>query len=281
MHKFVFYNREILQNSEIRLPAISAAALYGKGVFTTLAVYHKNPFLWEKHWRRIIENAEKIGIDLSDFNEKFVKKALLDLIEKNEILKSRVRLTFFDTSESLIWKTESTTKTNFLIQTADFRAVSENLRLTVSPFQINSKSPLTNIKSCNYLENILALEDAEAKGFDEAIRLNERGEIASACMANIFWIKDKILFTPDIETGCLAGTTREFLTESAKEQGFRIYFVKQNLNDLLNADEIFLTSAGLNITAVEKIDKVSFEHKFVRKLKEKLYNSQITVKSKC
>ncbi len=273
MHKFVFSNREILQNSEIRLPAISAAALYGKGVFTTLAVYHKKPFLWEKHWRRIIENAEKTGVDLSDFNEKFVKKSLFELIEKNNISNARVRLTFFDTSESLIWKNESTAKTTFLIQTADFRPVSENLRLTVSPFQINSKSPLTNIKSCNYLENILALEDAEAKGFDEAIRLNERGEIASACMANIFWIKDKTLFTPDLETGCLAGTTREFLTESAKEHGFGIYFVKQNLNDLLNADEIFLTSAGLNITAVEKIDKISFNHKFVQKLKEKLYNN--------
>ena len=65
----------------------------------------------------------------------------------------------------------------------------------------------------------MALENAKAKGFDEAIRLNERGEVASACMANVFWIKDKKLFTPDLETGCLAGTTREFIIETAEKKG--------------------------------------------------------------
>ena len=75
MHEFASYNREILSISEINLPAISSAALYGKGVFTTLAVYNKKPFLWEKHWQRLIENANKIGIDLSDFSEESVSKS--------------------------------------------------------------------------------------------------------------------------------------------------------------------------------------------------------------
>ncbi len=273
MHKFVFYNRRILPRSEINLPAISSAALYGKGVFTTLAIYQKTPFLWEKHWRRLNENAGKIGIDLSDFSKETVVKNLSELIKKNGISNARVRLTLFDTSASSIWKTESKIKTSLLIQTADFHTVSENLHLTVSPFQINSKSPLVNIKSCNYLENILALEDARAKGFDEAIRLNERGEIASACLANVFWIKGKTLFTPDLKTGCLAGTTREFLTELAEKNGFGILFVKENSANLISADEVFLTSSGLGIAPVAKIDQTFFKVEVSAKLQEKLKKS--------
>lgn len=267
MHTFVFYNRRIFPRSEINLPAISSAALYGKGVFTTLAIYHQKPFLWEKHWQRLNDNAKKIGIDLADFSEKTILKNISELIEKNKISNARVRLTFFDTSAGSIWKTESKIKTSLLIQTADSRTVSENLNLTVSPFQINTKSPLAGVKSCNYLENILAFEDAKAKGFDEAIRLNERGEIASACLANVFWIKGKTLFTPGLETGCLAGTAREFVLELAQKIGFGTFFVRENLNDLLNADEIFLTSSGLSIAAVEKIDINLFKNKFMSILK--------------
>ncbi len=267
MHEFVFYNRRILPASEINLPAISSAALYGKGIFTTLAIYHKKTFLWEKHWQRLNDNASKIGIDLSDCSEKSAAENLSALIEKNKISNARARLTFFDTSAGSLWKTESKIKTSLLIQTADFRTISKNLHLTVSPFQINSKSPLAGVKSCNYLENILAFEDSKAKGFDEAILLNERGEIASACLANVFWIKGKTIFTPDLETGCLAGTTREFVFELARKSGFGIFFVRENLNKLLTADEIFLTSSGLSITAVEKIDVNLCKNKFTSILK--------------
>ena len=88
------------------------------------------------------------------------------------------------------------------------------MTLTVSPYRINSKSPLAGVKSCNYLENILAWEAAKAHGFDEAIRLNEKGEIASACLANVFWKKNGEIFTPPLETGCLKGTTRGYVLEN-------------------------------------------------------------------
>lgn len=275
MHKFVFYNREILPNSEINLPAASSAALYGRGVFTTLAIARKKPFLWEKHWRRLKTNAGKIRLDLTDYKEAEIENSLSELIETNAISEARARLTFFDTSASLIWKTESPVKTSLLIQTAELLrpAVSENLRLTVSSFQINSKSPLAGIKSCNYLENLLALEDAKSKGFDEAVRLNERGEIASACLANLFWIKDKTLFTPNLQTGCLAGTTREFLTESAGKMGFELLEVKAKLASLLSADEVFLTSSGLGVAPVGKIDQTIFNTEFSAALKAKLNES--------
>lgn len=250
MPEFVFFNQQLILNADSKILAVSSAAFYGKGIFTTVAIKEKKAFLWEKHWRRLNDNAGKIGIDLSEFSEEFLIRALDRLIEKNEIANGRARITFFDESASRIWQFETAKKTSVLITTAGQREVPENFRLTVSPFPVNSASPLAGIKSCNYLENILALEEARRRGFDEAIRINERGEITSACLANIFWRADGKLFTPSLKTGCLAGTTREFVLET--EKGFE---TETNLEILKTADEIFLTSAGLGVCKVSEFDQ--------------------------
>lgn len=244
MHKSVSFNQQILPVEKTSISAISSAALYGKGVFTSLAIYDSKPFLWEKHWRRLRENSAKLGIDLSGFNEETVKDALLQLILHNNFQTGRARLTFFDESPGNIWNFNSQNKTNFLITAADFQKTKDEFILTASPFAINSKSPLANVKSCNYLENLLALEEAKKRGFDEAIRLNEKDEIVSVSMANIFWVKGGEIFTPGLETGCLAGTTREFLMEN-----FPVSETNSKINELSKTDEIFLTSAGIGIRA--------------------------------
>ncbi len=249
MHKFVFFNQQVVSNSDSKISTISSAALYGKGIFTTLAIKGKEAFLWEKHWRRLNDNALKIGVDLSEFSEEFLIDALDELIEKNQIENGRARITFFDESASRIWNFETGRKTSLLITTANTHETKEIFRLTTSPFLINSTSPLAGVKSCNYLENILALEDAKRRGFDEAVRVNERGEIVSACMANIFWRTGGKLFTPSLKTGCLAGTMREYVLEN--ENGFEVETKPETLE---NADEIFLTSAGLGICKVSEFD---------------------------
>ncbi len=242
MPKFVSFNLQILPVEKVSISVISSAALYGKGIFTTLGVYHAKPFLWEKHWRRLRENSAKLDIDLSKFDEEAVKNALSHIILQNKLETGRARLTFFDESATRIWNFESQNKTSFLITTADWQKTKTEMRLTISPFAVNSKSPLANVKSCNYLENLLAFEEAKKRGFDEALRLNEKGEIVSVSMANIFWVKDEKILTPSLETGCLAGTTREFLMEN-----FSVQEVKADLNEINEADEILLTSAGINI----------------------------------
>jgi len=242
MHKYVSFNLQIRSAEKTYIPAISSAALYGRGVFTSLAISGSKPHLWEKHWRRLRENSAKLGIDLCDFDEENVKIALSRLIDYNSLKTGRARLTFFDESSSKIWNFDSKKTTNLLITTADFREIKSEFALTVSPFPINSKSPLMNIKSCNYVENLLALEEARKRGFDEAVRLNEKDEIVSASMANIFWVKNGEIFTPSLETGCLAGTTREFLMEN-----FPISEANLKFEELAETDEIFLTSAGIGI----------------------------------
>ncbi len=253
MHKFVSFNHQITLASQTKLSAISSATFYGKGIFTTLAVYDSKPFLWEKHWRRLSENAFRINIDLTEFTEQIVYNSLLEIIAENKVISGRLRITFFDESASQIWHLDTANKTSCLITTGDLRKASA-IKLAISPFLINSTSPLVNIKSCNYLENILALKDAKQLGFDEAVRINERGEIASACMANIFWQKDYKLFTPSLKTGCLAGTVRESIIENNE-----VFEVEEPIESLQNVEAIFLTSSGIGCSPVSELLGKSYQ----------------------
>ena len=269
---FVSFNHRILAAGDAKLSALASAALYGSGVFTTLAVYHRKPFQWEKHWQRLTENAGKINLRLpAEFDEKAVQSSLLELIGENNLTDGRARVTVFDEAASEIWTFENARRTSLLITTGDFRAAAAEFRLTLSPYRVNSKSPLANVKSCNYLENLLALEEAKNRGFDEAIRLNERGEITSAAMANLFWTSEETIFTPSLETGCLEGTTRSFVIELAKELGFEVYTIDEQFEELRLADEVFITSAGLGIARVGSIEGETYSNRITDRLQKEYF----------
>lgn len=228
----------------------SSAELYGKGVFTTVAIHDSRLFLWEKHWHRIIANAATLDIDLSAHTESSTLDALLESVTDAGVIDGRARITFSDHSPSHIWsKDGGDRKTDLSIIVAERRSIPEDFKLTVSPYRINTTSPLAPIKSCNYLEHLMANEEASERGFHEAVRLNERGEVASACMANIFWEKDGMLFTPSLKTGCLPGTTRELVLENLDCEE-----VEAGIEDLESVDRIFLTSAGLGVAAVAEFE---------------------------
>lgn len=249
MAHFFYFNGTLRQNDRPFVHTLSSATLYGKGVFTTVAIHDRSPFLWDKHWKRLCSNAERLGIGLSEYQESRVRRSLKELLAVSEVINGRVRVTFLDESASLIWPFRAERKTSLLITAAGLRPVPETFRLTTSPYSVNSTSPLAGIKSCNYLDNILALDEAQHRGFHEAIRLNERGEVTSACMANIFWLRDDQLFTPDLATGCLPGTTREYILENLDCSE-----VKEPAESLHAADAIFVTSSGLGVVSVAEFE---------------------------
>jgi branched-subunit amino acid aminotransferase/4-amino-4-deoxychorismate lyase len=266
---FVSFNHRIVSANDAKISALASAALYGSGVFTTVAVYHRKPFQWEKHWQRLTENAGQINLRLPDeFNAEAVYSSLLELVEENNLTGGRARITFFDEAASEIWTFENTRRASLLITTGDFRVASDEFRLTLSPYRLNSKSPLAGVKSCNYLENLLALEEAKSRRFDEAIRLNERGEMASAAMANLFWVNEETIFTPSLETGCLEGTTRSLVIELAKELGFEVYTIDEHFDELRLADEVFITSAGLGIAKVRNVEGEAYGDRLTSRLQQ-------------
>jgi len=264
--RFVYLNGEIVGRAEVGQSAFSSAVLYGKGVFTTISIIDSAPFLWSKHWRRLTVNAEKTGIDLSDHSEASIRKALEGLVAANTTTDGRARVTFFDEGPSSIWFGENKGKTTVSIITAPTHTVVDNLRLTISPYPVNSRSPLAGIKSCNYLENILAIEEAKGRGFDEAVRVNEKGIVAGGCMANLFWLRDGRHFTPSLSTGCLPGTTREFVLENVECDE-----VEAGIGEIENADAVFLTSAGLGVVASAEFNSRRLpptDHRILRLIKE-------------
>lgn len=250
MHQHAYFNNVLLAAADTTIPAPSSAALYGKGVFTTIAIYNGRPFLWEKHWRRLSDNAANLGLNISEHSESNVQGSLVELLEANSVIHGRSRITFFDGSSSPVWRYESERKSSLLITTADFREMPKDFRLTISPYRVNSASPLAGIKSCNYLEKILALGEARDRGFDEAVQLNERGHVVSACLTNIFWLNAGRLYTPRLETGCVPGTTREFVMENLQCKE-----TESGIKSIVSADAVFLTSAGLGVTQARQIDK--------------------------
>jgi len=247
--QLVCLNGELIVAGTALVGAISSAALYGRGVFTTVRIIGGAPWLWDRHWERLSSNARALGIDIARWAKAEVRGELDRLIAANRVINGKTRLTFFDNAASPIWSAGATSSVDLLIVSADLRPVPSPFTLTLSPYRVNSASPLAGIKSCNYLENILAIQEARSRGFAEAIRLNERGEVAGGCMSNVFWRRGNRLFTSSRETGCLAGTTRGSVLEKLKVEE-----VATGPEALQTADAIYLTSAGIGIVTAESIE---------------------------
>jgi branched-chain amino acid aminotransferase len=225
--------------------------LYGAGVFTTIRIIDGEPWLWDKHWRRLMHDCELLGIDTTPYSEYMVRRGLDESIpdaDKFRALKARITIT--DERPSPLWSdAKAPIPSNVTFLVCPLRMIDRPFRVGVSPHLMNSTSPIAGLKTCNYLDQILSLDEARSRGLNEAIRVDERGHVTSACMANVFWLKDAQLFTPAITTGCLPGTTREFVCEN-----LNVVEVEADLDKLRLADAIFLTSAGLGVAQVDEFD---------------------------
>jgi 4-amino-4-deoxychorismate lyase len=257
VHPVIYLNKVMLEATKARVAPVSSAMLYGRGVFTTVAIYSGQPFLWPDHWRRLKDHAERLDVDLTEANESNVGEAIRKLVAVNQVKNGRARVILLARSGRDVWKTKkaSPRKTDILIMTGEPQKIpAAGMSLAVSPYRFNTLSPLSGIRSLNYLEQVLSWEEAQARDFDEAVMLNERGEIVSATMANIFWVKDGTLHTPTLSTGAIAGVTRAAVIQLATKQFIPLIEGVYELADLAEADEIFLTSASLGVATVTTFD---------------------------
>jgi branched-subunit amino acid aminotransferase/4-amino-4-deoxychorismate lyase len=258
LHSRIVYNERLVEGARARAALVTPVSLYGRGVFTTLAVHGGRPFLWPEHWVRLKEHAARAGVELGELNEQNVKESLRRLIEANGVEEGRARITLLATTERGFWRVENVGPgrgADLLIMTGEAHAAPEDgLALTVSPYRISTMSALAGVKSVNYLEHILAWEEARARDFDEAVTLNERGELVSATLANIFWVSRGTIHTPALATGAINGTTRACVMELAGEISAPLVEGVYDLSDLGDADEVFITSAGHGLRVVTAFD---------------------------
>lgn len=250
MHSHVVVNQRLIQASRARMPVVNGATLNGRGVFTTLAVYNASPFLWSAHWERLNEHARRAGV-ACEFDEGETSDVLRRLIETNGVERGLARLTLLarprmedceSASDLIMWTFDAP------------RSSDDTLALTVSPHRINTNSPLAGVKWIGYLERVLAWEEAHSRDFDEAVVLNERGELAATSTANIFFVKQGTVHTPALQTGALAGTTRARVLALAAEMSAPVIEGVYALHDLNDAEEIFLTSSAFGVALVTTFD---------------------------
>lgn len=247
----------MLEATKARVAPVSSAMLYGRGVFTTIAIHNGKPFRWPEHWQRLKNHAERLSVDCTGANDRNVGEAVRKLVAVNQVKNGRARVILLARSGRDVWRAKKaeTRKTDLLILTSEPQTLpAAGMSLAVSPNRINTLSPLVGIRSLNYLEQVLSWEEAQARDFDEAVMLNERGEVVAATMANIFWVKDGTLHTPALSTGAIAGITRAAIIELAEKQFVPVIEGVYELTDLTDADEIFLTSASLGIALVTTFD---------------------------
>ena len=257
MHPVIYFNQSMLQAAKARIAPVSSAMLYGRGVFTSVAIYQSQPFLWSEHWERLTHHAERLGISCEECTRESVHTALKKLIAVNRVRECRARVILLARPSPHVWqaKPPGPRKTDLLIMTADPQKIAASgVSIAVSPYRFNSFSPLAGIKSLNYLDHVLSWEEAHGRDFDEAVMLNERGEIVSATMANIFWVRDGTVYTPALSTGALSGVTRGCMIKLASEHFIPLIEGVFSMQDLTDADEIFLTSAGLGVALVSTFD---------------------------
>jgi 4-amino-4-deoxychorismate lyase len=251
----------MLNAAKARIAPVSSAMLYGRGVFTTIAIYQGEPFFWPEHWDRLTHHAGQLKISCDECTRDSVLTALKKLIAVNRVRDGRARVILLARPSTQVWqaKPPGPRQTDLLILTADPQKVpATGVSIAVSPYRFNSFSPLAGIKSLNYLDHVMSWEEAHARDFDEAVMLNERGEIVSATMANIFWVKEGTVYTPALSTGALAGVTRSCVIQLASKHFVPLIEGIYSMQDLTEADEIFLTSAGLGMAIVTTFDFRSY-----------------------
>jgi branched-subunit amino acid aminotransferase/4-amino-4-deoxychorismate lyase len=257
MHPVIYLNKVMLDATKARVAPVSSAMLYGRGVFTTVAIYNGKPFLWPDHWRRLKDHAERLNVDLAGASEQGLGDCVRKLVAVNQVKSGRARVILLARSGRDVWRSKpaGNRKTDLLIMTGEPQKISPaGMSLAVSPHRFNTFSPLIGIRSLNYLEQVLSWEEAQSRDFDEAVMLNERGEIVSATMANIFWVREGTLHTPALSTGAIAGITRAAVIELAEKQFIPVIEGVYDLGDLTEADEIFLTSASIGVALVTTFD---------------------------
>lgn len=237
----IFFNEEKID--------LDSGYFFGRGVFETILVKSKPIFLKEH-----IERLNK-GIRVLDLGKEISTYDILNLIEKHSIKNCVLKIVV--------------SERNLVLEVRENKYKSEDylkgFSLKLSNVYRNSKSKLTYIKSINYLENIIEREEAIKDGYDEVLFLNEKGFVAEGSISNIFLIKGNKIYTPKVECGLLPGVVRNFIINE-----FNVIEKEILLDDLLNADEVFVTNSLLGIMGISKIEDKSFsENKITISIREK------------
>ncbi len=237
------------------LSPLELGFVFGASVYETLRTYGSSPSLLDRHLRRLRESAASLKITVNITDEE-ISSRVDETLASAANPESLIRLIVSVGVGDIDYREGAAPKPTVVILVKPLPLYSSRERegvvrvALVDVVRNHPRSVNPRIKSSNLLNNMLAMREALAKGADEAVMLNHKGEVAEGSLTNVFVVKDGAVRTPSLETGILAGITRTFVISLAREQGLDMKETVVLPDELFGADELFLTGTTKEVMPV-------------------------------
>jgi len=255
----IWLDGELVDVADAKISVFDHGLLYGAGVFEGIRVYNGKVFALEAHIRRLYESAKVIRLDVLYSYDELIN-AVEKTVKANGVIDGYIRLA--------VTRGVGTLGLNpFVCKNGRLFIIADNIQfypeeLYEKGMKIISATTVRNhplaippqVKSLNYLNNILAKIEALDNNVPEAIMYNHEGYVAEATGDNVFIVKTGVVYTPPTEAGALGGITRGVVIKLAKEENLEV--VEKNLTrfDLYICDEFFLTGTAAEVIGIIEID---------------------------
>lgn len=255
----IWLKGKFVDGNVAKVPITDRGYLYGDGVFETMRSYAGTVFMLNEHVSRLSAALKTLQIG-SPCSGKKMKELIYRSLAVNKLDSAyiRVAVTRGEGRFGITYKDEF--KPNLIIVAKPFEGYpawmhEKGIKATVVDIRQNELSPLSRVKSLNFLPYILARFEAKEAGYDEAILLNTRGAVAEAATSNIFIVKNGQLVTPSLASGILPGITRQAIIAIARRLRIRVIERMVRPNELERADEVFLTNSIAEVIPVVRIGR--------------------------
>lgn len=256
----VYLNGRFVQAERAKVSAFDRGFSYGDGLFETIRAYAGWVFALERHLRRLQKGAAQIGIPFEGDHEAW-RRVMGELLRRNGLRAgdSSLRLTLTrgaDPLGSLLPPHTPPSPTLLLVAKPLDAEISERQQVGIGAIALRWGSPFNplGIKSLNYLYHALAMAQARQEGAQEALFVATDGSVVEGATSNLFSVSKGILTTPPEKSGRLPGITREVVMELARKEGLPVREAPVPLEDLLGADEAFVTGSLKELMPLTALD---------------------------
>lgn len=229
----IWHNNRIVD--QLIMSPTGASWLMGDGAFETIRTYSGVPFALELHLKRLIQSLTHLEIAHPDVE--LIENGVFEVIRSNPAEPyGRLRISMFSDGD-------------LVISHQPYEVARQGVTLAKYPEFKYSNYSIAKTKSASYAENFRAIRLAKQRGYNDALFVNERGEVVESALANLIYLKDGHWFTPQLESGCLPGVTRGLLVEH-----FGLQELALKEAELGNCSAVGLVSSLREIAIVERYE---------------------------
>lgn len=283
MSEKVFFNDKIIDIDKACISVSDSGFLYGAGLFETMRSYNGKVFSLEDHLDRLFFSANALSIKI-DYDRKYITDAVNKVLEENNLTDARLRLTVSGGSMSLSQEKQQSTLliTATQLQLYPKEYYDKGVLVVLCPYRQNPYDPTCGHKTTSYFPRMLALQMAHQKRAAESLWFTVDNRLAEGCVSNVFLVKDSIVYTPPLYTPILAGVARKTVCKLALKDSIELVEKDLKINDVLGADEIFLTNVIMQVMPVVQVEKHSVGQGKVGEMTRKILSLfQELVKNQC